>query len=66
MDLPDAVEEYLKRWADEFRDEGFTEDASGQGVVAYSVRPEEAVRHISMLESRLKGVINGLANLNAL
>ena len=66
MDVPEAVEEHLKRWADEFRDDRFAEDASSQGVVAYSVTPEAAVRHISLLESRLKGVISGLANLNAL
>ena len=63
MDLPKEVEEHLKRWTSEFRDDTFAEEASSQGVVAYSVKPEEAVRHISLLESRLKGVINGLANL---
>ena len=66
MDLPEKLEEHLKRWAGEFRDDTFAEKASSQGVVAYSVKPEEAVKHISLLESRLKGVINGLANLNAL
>ena len=65
MDLPDAVEERLKRWADDFKNDDFAEDASSQGVVAYSVSPEEAVRHISLLESRLQKVISGLTNLNA-
>ena len=63
MDLPEEVEEHLKRWASEFKNDVFAEEASSQGVVAYSVKPEEAVKHISLLESRLKGVINGLANL---
>jgi len=65
MDLPEELEEHLKSWVDEFSNDTFADCVSGEGVVAYTVKPEEAVKHISLLESRLKGVINRLANLKS-
>ena len=63
MELTEELEEHLKSWADEFSNDTFADCVSSAGVVAYSVKPEEAVKNISLLESRLKGVINRLANL---
>ena len=63
MDLREELEEHLKSWADEFSDDAFAEDVSSQGVVAYSVKPEEAAKHICLLEFRLKEVIGRLASL---
>ena len=66
MELPDELEEHLKRWTDEFSEDAFVERASSAGVVAYSVKPEEAAKHICLLESRLEDVISRLANLKPL
>ena len=66
MELPDELEEHLKRWTDEFSEDDFVERASSAGVVAYSVKPEEAAKHICLLESRLEDVISRLANLKPL
>ena len=66
MELPDELEKRLKRWADDFRNDDFTEDASSEGVVAYSLKPKKAVEHIELLELRLGKVISDLAGLKQL
>ena len=53
----------LQRWADIFRDDSFTTDASSQGVTAWSVGYDAAALHIDLLTSRLAGVLSELKSL---
>ena len=63
MELPDKLEERLRHWVNEFRDDSF-DDASSEGVVAYSLKPGEAVEVVDLLESRMSKVIADIASLN--
>ena len=60
MDIPSELSYLLERWCDQFESDLFTEDASSKGVVAYSVNPNEASRHIDLLEARLRKVVSDL------
>ena len=53
----------LQKWADTFRDDDFTDNASSQGVTAWSVSHNDAIRHIDQLTSRLTGVLSDLKSL---
>ena len=53
----------LQQWADDFRDDSFTADASCKGVVAWSVDYDAAIRNIDLLTCRLAGVLSKLKSL---
>ena len=59
------LERRLREWCDQFKDDTFAQDTSGEGVVAYSVSPDDIVQHIDVLKSRLAKVIEDLASLKA-
>ena len=61
---PDAeLRGVLQRWADSFRDDPFSDDASSKGVDAWSVDYAAAVQNIDSIAERLTAV---LAELKAL
>ena len=66
MEIPAELDGILRHWCDEFKGDTFTEDVSSLGVVAYAISPDNAVKHINLLESRLREIIVALANLKAL
>ena len=53
----------LQRWADGFRNDPFTADASSVGVSAWSVDYEQAVQNIDLLTDRLANVLSELKSL---
>ena len=55
----------LQHWADSFRDDSFTADASSKGVAAWSVDYDSAARNIDELEARLTKVLSDLKSLGA-
>ena len=54
---------FLQRWADGFRYDPFTTDASSLGVSAWSVDYEQAVQNINLLTDRLAKVLSELKSL---
>ena len=56
----------LHRWADIFRDDSFTSNASSKGVTAWSVSYDAAALHIELLTSRLAEVLSDLKSLTAI
>ena len=53
----------LQRWADGFRDDSFTTDASSKGVTAWAVDYDAAAPHVDLLTSRLAGILSELKSL---
>ena len=53
----------LEGWADTFRDDSFTADASSKGIRAWSVGYDAAVQHIDLLADRLSMVLLALKQL---
>ncbi len=53
----------LQQWADDFRDDSFTADASSEGVIAWSVDYDAAAREIDLLTCRLSSVLSKLKSL---
>lgn len=60
---PDRLLSLLDGWAEQFRADSFTADASSEGVKAWAVRPGDVVKHIDLLEERLRKVLADLAAL---
>ena len=53
----------LHQYADSFRDDPFTTDASSRGVMAWAFAYEDAAQHIDLLEDRLAKVLSELRSL---
>ena len=62
-DVPDYLREFLENWANSFAGLPYVDDASSEGVIAYSVTHAAAVRHIDDLAERLKDVLVALRTL---
>ncbi len=60
MEIPAELDSLLHQWCDQFKDDTFTEDVSSQGVVAHAISPDNAVKHIDLLEARLAKVLADL------
>lgn len=60
---PERLLSLLHEWAAQFRDDSFTADASSHGIEAWAVRPDDAMKHIDLLEERLRKVLADLAAL---
>ena len=56
----------LEGWAERFRDDPFTKDASSKGVAAWSVDYEAAAGHIDVLTDRLSSILAELQSLPAI
>ncbi len=63
MELPVELCNLLAQWCNQFASDDFTEDASSKGVVAYRVSPNDTVKHIDLLEARLRKVVADLLAL---
>ena len=53
----------LEQWANQFRDDTFTEEAEGSGGTAWTVTYENAAQHIDLLADRLHDILTKLKNL---
>ena len=53
----------LQRWADSFRDDAFTRDASSKGISAWSVDYDSAAQNIDLLTGRLSAILEELREL---
>ena len=53
----------LQRWADSFRDDAFTRDASSKGISAWSVDYDSAAQNIDLLTGRLSAILEELKEL---
>ncbi len=65
MEMKPELESMLLKWCNQFKGETFTEDASSEGVIAYSISPDDVVQHIRILKSRLTNIVDDLASLKA-
>ena len=63
-DLPPELHSLVRRYVARFSDDSFVQDASSQGVMAWSVEPEDAALHIDLLEERLRTILKELAELS--
>ena len=61
--VPDELRSLLEEWADEFKDDSFTEDVSSKGVRAYAVRHDAAAENVDLLTERLQSILAKLAAL---
>ena len=61
--VPDELRSLLEEWADEFKDDSFTEDVSSKGVRAYAVRHDAAAENVDLLTERLQSILSKLAAL---
>ena len=59
----EGLRSILQQWADSFRDDSFTTDASSKGVSAWSIGHDAAAQHIELLADRLAGVLSELKSL---
>ena len=59
----DELRTCLENWANQFKDDTFTTDVSSVGVKAYSVSYADAVKHIDILEDRMRNVLEQLGEL---
>ena len=57
------MEQVLKQWIDQFRNDDFALFHSGVGTEAWIVTYEDAARNIDVLASRLAGVLSELKSL---
>ena len=63
-EYPDELRVILKNWADQFKDDAFTSDASEEGQnQAWMITYEDAVTNINVLAERLENVLRSLQNL---
>ena len=62
-DLEEELRTALEQWANLFRDDKFTTDASSKGVDARSVNYLDAVQHIDLLSGRLADILTKLKSL---
>ena len=62
-DYPPGLYEVLRRWIDQFAEDGFFEDASSEGVEAKWASYDVVAQHIGALEKRLGSVLAKLASL---
>ena len=53
----------LEQWANQFKDDTFTEEAEGSGGTAWTVTYENAAQHIDLLADRLRDILTKLKNL---
>lgn len=60
---PAALRDLLLRYAGQFEHDPYANDASSQGVAAWSVEPEDAVTHLEVLAERLERVLTDLKAL---
>ncbi len=61
--VPDELRSLLSDWADEFKNDPFTEGASSKGVRAYAVGHDAAVENIDLLTERLQSILKKLTAL---
>lgn len=61
--VPAYLREFLENWAQSFAGLPYVDEASGKGVIAYSVTHAAAVQHIDELAERLKDVLVKLQDL---
>lgn len=62
-EYPRDLHEVLRRWIDQFTEDGFLEDASSEGVKAKWASYDAVAQHIRVLEKRLGTVLGELASL---
>ena len=61
---PDELREMLKNWADQFKDDAFTSDASQEGEnQAWVITYDDAAENIDVLAERLENVLRSLKSL---
>ncbi len=53
----------LEQWANLFKDDSFTTDASSKGVAAWSVNYHDAAQYIDLLSDRLANILRELESL---
>ena len=56
-DVPEDLLTQLRAWADQFRDDTFTQDVSSQGVAAWAVPLAEVAPHADLLIERLRAIL---------
>ena len=61
--LAEGLRTVLEQWANLFKDDDFTTDASSSGVNARSVNYHDAVKHIDLLSDRLADILTKLQSL---
>ena len=59
----DELRRLLTNWANRFKDDSFTTDASSKGMIAWSVGYEDAVEHVDLLAERVSQVLAELRQL---
>lgn len=62
-DLAEELRTVLEQWANLFKDDDFTTDASSKGVDARSINYHDAVQHIDRLSNRLANILRELESL---
>lgn len=62
-ELPRKLRDCLDKWVNEFTQDAFIEDISGDGTKAWAVRYDDAAPHIELLTERLEKIISELRAL---
>ena len=62
-DVPDVLRSLLGDWADEFKDDAFTEDVSSKGTRVWAVEHDAAIENIDLLTERLQSILAKIAAL---
>ena len=56
-DVPPVLDQLVREWADSFRDDSFTTDASSHGVAAWAVAISDVPDHTDALSERLLRIL---------
>ncbi len=62
-DYPSELRIFLERWINQFSEDNFVTETKTRGITGWAIKPEDFVKHVDELTSRLRDALDELAKL---